>query len=130
MQPQVEHKCGQPAVESTASLYVSTMRIGGIAGLRADVSVWVPVVQAAVGVITVVGAFFAARIGATRQDKSTQQREAADARAEWFRRLQWASELALADSERYRAAGLALLEVIEQSPLGSGSGSAHVGRLG
>ena len=65
--------------------------IGGIAGLRADVSVWVPVVQAAVGVITVVGAFFAARIGATRQDKSTQQREAADARAEWFRRLQWAS---------------------------------------
>ena len=70
-----------------------------------------------IGVVTVVGSGVAAWIGATRTTQATRQRESAAAREEWFRRLQWASPLALEQDERSRTAGLALLEVLAQSPL-------------
>jgi len=70
-----------------------------------------------IGVLTVVGAGIAAWIGANRTTEATRQREHAAAREEWFRRMQWAGQMALADDERTRLAGLALLEVLAKSPL-------------
>jgi len=70
-----------------------------------------------IGVLTVVGAGIAAWIGANRTTEATRQRELAAAREEWFRRMQWAGQMALADDERTRLAGLALLEVLAKSPL-------------
>lgn len=70
-----------------------------------------------IGALTVVGAGVAAWIGANRTTEATRQREHAAAREEWFRRMQWAGQMALADDERTRLAGLALLEVLAKSPL-------------
>lgn len=44
---------------------------------------WVAVI---VGILTVGGSFFAARIGAKQTSVATDQREKAAAREEWFRR--------------------------------------------
>jgi hypothetical protein len=70
-------------------------------------------VQVLIGICTVAAAFYAAKVGAA----GTAQRENAAAREEWFRRLQWAAELALAEDNRSSAAGLAALKVLGDSPL-------------
>jgi hypothetical protein len=70
-------------------------------------------VQVLIGICTVAAAFYAAKVGAA----GTTQRENAAAREEWFRRLQWAAELALAEDNRSSAAGLAALKVLGDSPL-------------
>jgi hypothetical protein len=81
---------------------------------------------ALIGVLTVIGAGFAAWIGANRTTEATRQREHAAAREEWFRRMQWAGQMALSEDERTRLAGLALLEVLATSPL---AGSAELDML-
>ncbi|GGM10148.1 hypothetical protein [Nakamurella endophytica] len=75
---------------------------------------WVTIV---IGVLTVAGSFLAARIGAAQTRQATDQRELAAAREEWFRRMQWAADLSLRDDARSRAAGLALLAALGDSPL-------------
>jgi hypothetical protein len=79
-----------------------------------------------VGTLTVAGAGVAAWIGAGRTTEATRQRENAAAREEWFRRLQWAAQLALSTDELTRAAGLSLLGVLAGSPL---AGAAELDML-
>lgn len=54
-------------------------------------------VQLLVGVATVAAAFYAARAGARATELSTDQQERAARRQEWFHRMQWATDLTLAD---------------------------------
>lgn len=75
---------------------------------------WVTLV---IGVLTVIGAFFAAQRGAKSNQEATTQREKAAAREEWFRRLQWAAQLSLAGDAPTRTAGLALLDELARSSL-------------
>lgn len=75
---------------------------------------WVTLI---IGVLTVVGAFFAAQRGAKSNNEATLQREKAAAREEWFRRLQWAGQMALHSDRRTRSAGYAMLSVLADSPL-------------
>src|ERR1700712_3183528 len=75
---------------------------------------WVTIV---VGVLTVSGAFFAARMGAKETHESTEQRDTAAAREEWFRRLQWATDLTLKPDDRSRTVGFAVLSALALSPL-------------
>ncbi|WP_029135505.1 hypothetical protein [Nakamurella lactea] len=70
-----------------------------------------------IGLLTVVGAFFAAQRGAKSSRQATDQREKAAAREEWFRRVQWANQLALTANDRVSAAGYAVLSVLADSPL-------------
>jgi hypothetical protein len=74
-------------------------------------------VTLAIGVLTVIGAFFAAQRGASSSRQATEQREKAAAREEWFRRVQWANDLALSPSDRSSAAGYAVLNELADSPL-------------
>ncbi len=75
------------------------------------------ILQAAIGLLTVVGAFIAAKLGATRTQEATEQREKAASREEWFRRLQWAHSLTLSNDERSRSAGFAVLQALADSEL-------------
>lgn len=78
------------------------------------------IAQAVVGVLTVLAAFYAARVGASGTAEATEQRATAAAHEEFGRRLQWATSLALDEtSARTRAVGAALLEQLLTSPLAS-----------
>jgi hypothetical protein len=70
-----------------------------------------------IGLLTVIGAFFAAQRGAKSNQVATEQREQAAAREEWFRRVQWANGLALSGDDRTSAAGFAVLSELADSPL-------------
>lgn len=58
-----------------------------------------------VGALTVGSSFLAARIGSNRALEATDQREKAAAREEWFRRVQWATELTLRTDLASQATG-------------------------
>lgn len=67
--------------------------------------------------LTAAAAYLAARRGARETTQDRAQREAAAAREEWFRRVQWAAELTLRSDNLARAAGLALLDSLAESKL-------------
>lgn len=72
-----------------------------------------------VGALTVSSSFLAARIGSNRAFEATDQREKAAAREEWFRRVQWATELTLRTDPASRATGLSILASLADSELAS-----------
>jgi len=72
-----------------------------------------------VGALTVSSSFLAARIGSNRAVEATVQRERAAAREEWFRRVQWATELTLSPDPVRQATGLAILTGLADSALAS-----------
>lgn len=74
-------------------------------------------VQLAVGLLTVVAAFYAARAGARATQAATDSLDRSARREEWFRRVQWAAGLTLAIDTRSQADGLALLAVLARSDL-------------
>lgn len=76
------------------------------------------ITQAVVGVLTIIAAFYAARLGASSTKEATEQRATAAAREEFGRRLQWATGLALDhDHDRTRAVGAGLLQALLNSSL-------------
>ncbi len=75
---------------------------------------WVTLI---IGALTVVGAVIGARMGATSTREATRQRERADAREEWFRRVEWAAAMTLSDRVRTQAAGSKLLSALADSAL-------------
>ncbi len=81
-------------------------------------------VQLLVGVATVAAAFYAARAGARATELSTDQQERAARRQEWFHRMQWATDLTLADNPRSVAKGRALLAVLARSELATADDEA------
>jgi len=81
-------------------------------------------VQLVVGAATVTAAFYAARAGARATQVSTDQSERAARRQEWFRRMQWATDLTLADNPRSVAKGRALLAVLARSELATSDDEA------
>lgn len=73
-----------------------------------------------VGVLTVAGSFLADFIGAGRaRPAAGDQRTMAITRQEWFKRFQWAAELALRSEPAAQAAGFAVLKVLASSELAS-----------
>jgi hypothetical protein len=72
-----------------------------------------------VGALTVSSSFLAARIRSNRAFEATDQREKAAAREEWFRRVQWATELTLRTDPASRATGLSILASLADSELAS-----------
>lgn len=69
-------------------------------------------------VLTSASAFVGALLGALATIGATRQRERASRREEWWRRFEYASELALDDeSEARREAGFLLLDALAQSEL-------------
>jgi hypothetical protein len=70
-----------------------------------------------VGLLTAGGALVGVRLTVRGNDRSTQQRELAASREEWWRRFTWAAQLALDDSPAKRVAGLKLLAKLGQSDL-------------
>ncbi len=82
------------------------------------------VVQLVVGAATVAAAFYAARAGARATQLSADQSERAARRQEWFRRMQWATDLTLADNARSVAKGRALLAVLARSELATADDEA------
>lgn len=69
-------------------------------------------------IVTPAAAFVGALLGALATIGATRQRERAARREEWWRRFEYASELALdEESEARREAGLMLLDALAQSPL-------------
>lgn len=72
-----------------------------------------------VGALTVSSSFLAARIGSNRAFEATDQREKAAAREEWFRRVQWATELTLRPDLASQATGLSMLAALADSELAS-----------
>ena len=70
-----------------------------------------------IGIVTVSATYYAVRRGAGATNDATHQRESADSRAEWFRRVQWASEFTLRETEESRTIGYELLDVLAKSKL-------------
>lgn len=70
-----------------------------------------------VGLLAAGGALIGVRHTVHGNDRSTEQRELAARREEWWRRFTWAAELALDDSPAKRVAGLKLLAKLAQSDL-------------
>jgi len=103
---------GPSSTASSAAVASYALRVLGV------------LVQLLVGVATVTAAFYAARAGARATQLSTEQQERAARRQEWFRRMQWATDLTLADNPRSVAKGRALLAVLARSELATADDEA------
>lgn len=73
--------------------------------------------QLVLTVVTAVAAITAAALSWWAGHQSTGQRERQGRREEWWRRFQWAIELAMSDSERKSQVGVALLDALANSSL-------------
>ncbi len=73
--------------------------------------------QTTLTVITAVAAIAAAALSWWAGRQATGQREHQARREEWWRRFQWATDLALSAEDGEVRAGLALLAVLTDSPL-------------
>lgn len=79
-----------------------------------EVTIWIGLGTA---ILTAVAAFYAARSGAHQAGSDRHQRERAAQREEWFRRLQWATELTSQPDDIIQAAGYSILDVLDASDL-------------
>ena len=73
--------------------------------------------QIALGCITAVAPVTAALLAWRAGSRATDQRENQARREEWWRRFQWATELALSDAKPRADIGILLLRDAVQSPL-------------
>ena len=80
---------------------------------HSPVNVW----QLALGCITAVASITAAVLSWRAGRAAIDQREGQARREEWWRRFQWATELALSDDEHRANVGVLLLRDAAQSPL-------------
>lgn len=70
-----------------------------------------------VGIVTAGSAYLGVRHAARGNERATAQRDLAARREEWWRRFNWAAELAMDASPEKRALGLKLLTKLAESDL-------------
>lgn len=86
---------------------------------------WYVIVATLGPLVAAIGAIGALIVGIL----TVRQRSAADARAQWWARVQWAVDLAFADDDSRRSVGLDALALLASSPLATADDDAFLAGL-